>query len=83
MLSSVSTAIRTTLHIDDDVYRAARSLADARGQGLGAVVSDLARMGLRARVQVGKRRRGFPMFDVPPNAPPLTAEMVQSALDDE
>ncbi len=83
MLSLVSTTIRTTLHIDDDVYRAARSLADAKGKGLGAVVSDLARQGLQARVQVGKQRRGFPMFDVPANARPLTAEMVQSALDDE
>ena len=79
----MSTAVRTTLHLDGDVYRAARSLAAARGKGLGAVVSDLARKGLRAPLPAGNRRQRFPMFDVPANAPPITAELVRAALEDE
>jgi len=79
----MGTAVRTTLHIDADVYRAARSLAAARGRGLGTVISDLARKGLRAPLPAGGTRRGFPTFDVPANASPLTAEMVRSAVEDE
>ncbi|HXT99062.1 MAG TPA: antitoxin [Polyangia bacterium] len=78
-----SSAVRTTLHLDHDVYRAARSLAAARGEGLGAVVSELARKGLAAPVSGGRKRRGFPVFEVLPDAPPLTREMVRAALEDE
>ncbi|HJX54453.1 MAG TPA: antitoxin [Polyangia bacterium] len=76
-------AVRTTLHLDGDVYRAARSLAAARGKGLGAVISDLARKGLRAPLPVGRTRRGFPTFDVPAHAAPITADIVRSAIEDE
>jgi hypothetical protein len=76
-------AVRTTLHLDGDVYRAARSLASARGKGLGTVISDLARKGLRAPLPAERSRRGFPTFDVATKAVPITAEMVRSALEDE
>jgi hypothetical protein len=76
-------AVRTTLHLDGDVYRAARSLAAARGRGLGAVISDLARKGLTAPLPASRTQHGFPTFDVPANAAPITAEMVQSAFEDE
>jgi hypothetical protein len=78
-----SPAVRTTLRLDGDVYRAARSLAAARGEGLGAVVSELARKGLAAPVGGGRKRKGFPVFEVPADAPPLTREMVRAALEDE
>jgi hypothetical protein len=71
------------LHLDDDVYRAARSLAAARGGGLGAVVSELARKGLAAPVRSGRKRKGFPVFEVHPDTPPLTREMVSAALEDK
>jgi hypothetical protein len=84
MMSGMSSsAVRTTLHLDDDVYRAARSLAAARGEGLGAVVSALARKGLAAPVSGGRKHRGFPVFEVPAEAPPVTREMVRAALEDE
>jgi hypothetical protein len=76
-------AVRTTLHLDGDVYRAARSLAAARGRGLGTVISDLARKGLRAPIPAGRTHDGFPTFDVPADAAPMTADMVHSALQDE
>jgi hypothetical protein len=73
--------MRTTLHIDDDVYRAARSLAEAENRSVGKVLSDLARKGL-APARPAKRG-GFPVFSVPEGAPPLTLEMVRAALDNE
>ena len=79
----MSAAVRTTLHLDPNVYRAARSLASARGKGLGMVISDLARKGLSAPLPEGRSRRGFPTFDVPANATPITGYMVRSALEDE
>jgi hypothetical protein len=78
----MGSSVRTTLHLDGDVYRAARSLAAARGAGLGAVVSELARKGLVAPVRGGRKRKGFPMFEVPEDAPPLTREMVSAALEE-
>lgn len=73
--------MRTTLEIDDDVLDAARSLARAEGASLGAVVSRLARKGL-APVARLRRRGGFPVFDVPPDAEPITPEMVRAADED-
>lgn len=73
--------MRTTLQIDEDVLRVARSLARSEGKTLGEVVSELARKGLRP----APRRpdtTGFPIFDVPADAPPLTPEMVREALED-
>ncbi|MGH7339206.1 MAG: antitoxin [Candidatus Rokuibacteriota bacterium] len=73
--------MRTTLNLDEDVLAAARSLARSRGRSLGRVVSELARLGLRP--QLSKvRERGFPVFDLAPDTPPLTPEMVRRALDD-
>jgi len=79
----MSTAVRTTLHLDSDVYRAARSLAASRGSGRGIVISELARKGVRAPLPAGGTQRGFPTFDVPADASPLTSEMVRLAVDDE
>jgi hypothetical protein len=38
--------MRTTVRIDDDVLRAARQLADSKGQSLGQTLSELARASL-------------------------------------
>ena len=73
--------MRTTLTLDPDVYRTARSLARERGESMGTVVSALVREGLRPR-EPSERADGFPVFDVGPDAPPLTAEMVRDALED-
>jgi hypothetical protein len=73
--------MRTTLNIDADVYRAAASLAAERKSTLGKVLSDLARRGLAPSTRVVKRD-GFPVFDVPADAPPITSEMVREAEED-
>ncbi len=48
---------------------------------MGTVVSALVREGLRPR-EPTVRVDGFPVFDVTPDAPPLTSEMVRDALED-
>jgi hypothetical protein len=73
--------MRTTLNIDDDVLRAARSLAASQGKSIGEVISSLVRRSLSPGAVV--RRQGFPMFQVEEGAPPITSEMVRQARDDE
>jgi hypothetical protein len=71
--------MRTTLDIDDGVLAAARAIAEAENRSLGAVISDLARRGLvPAQRSVG----GFPTFEVPAGAPPITPDMVDRAIDE-
>jgi hypothetical protein len=70
--------MRTTIQIDDDVLQAARSLARAESKPLGKVISDLARQALAPKPQRGARK-GFPTFEIPSDAPPLTAETVRQA----
>lgn len=73
--------MRTTLRIDDDVLRAARSLAESEGRSLGEVISDLLRKGLAPRPESASDS-GFPVFAVSPEAAPLTPEMVRQAAED-
>ena len=42
--------VRTTLEIDDDVMQAAREMARLKNQGIGRMISDLARRGLAPEV---------------------------------
>ncbi len=74
--------MRTTLRIDEDVLRAARSLARAEGRTVGEVVSALARKGLQPLPPRRRTRSGLPTFDVPAGTAPLTPEMVREALED-
>jgi len=74
--------MRTTLRIDEDVLRAARSLARAERKTVGEVISELARKGLRPAPPRKRRRSGVPTFDVPEETEALTAEMVKEALED-
>jgi hypothetical protein len=73
--------MRTTLDVDDDILQAVRTLARTQGRSLGRVIPDLARKGLAPRREGS--RRGFPVFEVSPNAAPLTPEAVERALDEE
>lgn len=73
--------MRTTLHIDDDVYQAAKSLATAERKGLGEVLSRLARKGLAPRARIDTDR-GFPVFAVSPESTPITIETVRQCEDE-
>jgi len=77
--------VRTTLDIDPVILNAAKDLADHTRRSVGAVISDLARLGLesgRAHAADGLRN-GFPVFSVVPGTPPATSETVKQLLADE
>lgn len=73
--------MRTTLQIDDDILEDARSIARAEGRSVGAVISELARRSLRpvGIVEID----GFPVFDVPADAPIVTSDDVARALEED
>jgi hypothetical protein len=67
------------LEIDDDVVAVARELAGRERRSLGSVISELARRGLEAtRVEA---EGDLPVIRVPPGTPPITPELVRSALE--
>ena len=74
--------MRTTLTIDDDVLAVARALAGRRGVSLGTAVSELARRGFKGTGVADHEDDGVPVFRVSPDAPPITSEDVQKALDE-
>lgn len=60
--------VRTTLSLEDDVYQAAKALADAAGENLGTVVSALARKALKSQADFAVKN-GLPVFQMPADAP--------------
>ncbi len=74
--------MRTTVTIDQDVFEAAQSLADSSGQRLGAVLSQLARRGLRAETSTA-RKNGLPVFSVSPDAQVIPSSRAHQLLADE
>lgn len=75
--------MRTTLDLDEDVLAAVRSLARAQGRSLGSVLSELVRRGLAPARQLQHGPGGFPTFEAPSGAAPLTIEAVRAVLEDE
>jgi hypothetical protein len=71
--------MRTTLEIDDDILQVARTLAAAEGTNVGRMLSDLARSGL----ELQGRPTHFPVFDVVADAPRITLDDVNDALEGE
>jgi len=74
--------MRTTLDLDPEILSAAKQLASARSISIGKAVSELARRGLQSRESKASRS-GFPVFDVPKDARPLTVEQVKRDEDEE
>lgn len=72
--------MRTTLNVADDILAAARTLASERGTSVGQALSEMARRGLRP--PLGKDDSGIPVFQVDDDAPLITPEMVERALDE-
>lgn len=74
--------MRTTLNLEDDVLDFAKSVAAFRRISIGQAVSELARKGMRSRVGTCRDPvSGLLVFDVPPDAPQITSDDVQRALD--
>jgi hypothetical protein len=74
--------MRTTINLDDDVLEAARAIAHLERRALGVVVSDLARRGLVPAQPRIAGESGFPVFQVQPDAAPITDEMVHAAMEE-
>ena len=73
--------MRTTLDLDDDVLSAARELARNRNASIGAVISELARAGMRpSSIQIID---GLPVIRARPDSTIITSDMVSRALNDE
>lgn len=74
--------MRTTVTLDDDVFEAAREQAQASGKNLGAVLSQLARRGLRASAQA-TNTSGLPVFRVKPGADVIPSSRAKELLAEE
>jgi hypothetical protein len=73
--------MRTTVTLDDDVYQAAKTLADSAGRSLGAVLSELARRGLRP--EAPEAGVGIPTFAVPRDAAVIPGNRAADLLAEE
>jgi hypothetical protein len=71
--------MRTTISIDDDLFETAKALAAQRRVSVGKVISELMRKGLSAETKITMGSGGFPIFQVPQNARPITLNTVQEA----
>jgi hypothetical protein len=86
MLAWYHSHMRTTINLDDDILDAARNLARQDGISLGEAVSELARRGLRARVDTATGsapERKLPGFEVSEDAPSFGTMDVKRALEED
>lgn len=74
--------MRTTITLEDDLYEAARALAESSGRTLSAVISELVRRGMQPR-EVIRGEDGLPAFDVPSDAKIIPATRAQELLAEE
>jgi Arc/MetJ family transcription regulator len=68
--------MRTTLSLDDDVLQEVKAYAKSRDITIGKAVSDLVRRGLHAPLRT-RVVNGFHVADLPPDSPPVSAELIK------
>ena len=73
--------MRTTLTIDDDILRIARTLAVESSQSVGSVLSKLARRGLQGQ-EYDADDLGIPVFGVSEKSPVFGPEEVAGGEDE-
>ena len=73
--------MRTTLTLDTDAFATAQACARARAVTLGQAVSELIRPGSAQRLAV-RQQDGVWVFDLPADAPKVSAARVKELLDD-
>ncbi len=73
--------MRTTIDLDEELLRTAKTIAEVRGQTLSKVITDLAWKALSRDQNDFTTRNGFPVLSVPPGARPVTPEHVAELLD--
>jgi hypothetical protein len=74
--------VRTTISLDEDIYQAAKALADASGNNLGMVLSTLARKGLKVQESFAAKN-GLPVFQVPADAPVIPGDLATKLTAEE
>lgn len=75
--------MRTTIDLDEDVLRVAKSLARERGQSIGRVISDLFRLAVRPPTNEIQERNGVPLLPRRGEAQPVTSELVKELLNSD
>ena len=73
--------MRTTLSLDDDVFREVKAYAESRDVAIGKAVSELVRRGLQAPLQT-RLVNGFHVVVLPPGSPPVSTEDVEKLQDE-
>ncbi len=78
--------MRTTLRLDDDVLASTRVLVRQQGESLGALISELARRGLREpsplSVEQVSRRNDLLLLPLQPEGSPVDRELVNRLRDE-
>jgi hypothetical protein len=74
--------MRTTLMLSDDVYVAAKKIAESSGRSLGEVVSQLVRKGLVSEPAFNIEN-GIPVFRVGASDEPIPGGRAAELLDEE
>lgn len=71
-----SSHMRTTLTLDDDVFKVVKSYADKRSLAMGRALSELVRRGLSAPPRT-RVVNGLAVFDVAADGDSVTSEQVK------
>jgi len=74
--------MRTTLSLDDDVFKVVKTYAENRSLAMGKAVSELVRRGLSAPPKT-RVVNGLVVFDVPADSEVVTTELVKRLDADE
>lgn len=68
--------MRTTLHLDDDIFAEVKDYAEQRKIGVGKAVSDLVRRSL-TMPHPTRAVNGLVVFDLPSDSPRITSKHVK------
>jgi hypothetical protein len=68
--------MRTTLSLDDDVFKVVKTYAENRSLAMGKALSELVRRGLNSPVKT-RVVNGLVVFDVPADSELVTSELVK------
>jgi hypothetical protein len=74
-------SVRTTINIDDDVFKLVSRYAESRSLTLGRAVSELVRRGFDAKRPL-RQVHGIHVFELPPESPKITSKQIKE-LEDE
>jgi hypothetical protein len=74
--------MRTTITLDDEIFRLVSRQAKLRRTSLGKAISDLVRRGLRAPTP-STEESGVVVFQLPNDSPPVTTDDIRRLEDEE